>query len=526
MEQHAQQQTLWKSPATFWLLLGVVVALGGYAFYDTIADMVYRWNTKEEYGYGYLIPVITLFLIWQRKNQLAAMRFSASWAGLVLVALGGVLFFLGAVATTHTLSQYGLVVTVLGAALALLGWEAFKIVMVPLALLFFMVPLPPFIYNTLSTKLQLLSSEIGVAVIRLFGISVYLEGNVIDLGSYKLQVVEACSGLRYLFPLVSLSFITAYIYRGAFWKKAVIFLSSIPITVLMNSFRIGVIGVLVEYGGPEQAEGFLHDFEGWIVFMACIAILILEMALLAKVGSQRQSLAETFAIDFPEPLPAAVGKQVRGITRSSWFVPVLVAVIAAASFYVQGRVNIIPERRIFAEFPLRIAEWSGTTSQVEENILASLKTEDQLMSDYRNDRNENINLWIAYYADQAAGSAAHSPRACIPGGGWLIKDLSQRTVDSVRVNGRPLRVNRLVIKKGDYTQLVYYWFQQRGRDITNEWMVKWFLFWDALTRNRTDGALVRLTALVAPGEDLARADQRLVTFAAAVVPQLAEYIPD
>ena len=113
----------------------------------------------------------------------------------------------------------------------------------------------------------------------MFGISVYLEGNVIDLGSYKLQVVEACSGLRYLFPLVSLSFIAAYIYHGAFWKKAIIFLSSIPITVLMNSFRIGVIGVLVEYGGPGQAEGFLHDFEGWIIFMACIAILVLEMAI-------------------------------------------------------------------------------------------------------------------------------------------------------------------------------------------------------------------------------------------------------
>ena len=206
----------------------------------------------------------------------------------MLIILGGLLFFLGAVATTHTLSQYGLVVTILGVALALLGWKAFKIVMVPLAVLFFMVPLPPFIYNTLSTKLQLISSEIGVAVIRLFGISVYLEGNVIDLGSYKLQVVEACSGLRYLFPLVSLSFIAAYIYKGAFWKKAIIFLSSMPITVLMNSFRIGVIGVLVEYGGPEQAEGFLHDFEGWIVFMACIAILVLEMALLAKIGSDKK----------------------------------------------------------------------------------------------------------------------------------------------------------------------------------------------------------------------------------------------
>lgn len=526
MEERSGQSSIWKCTPAFWALLGIVIVLAGYAFHDTVADMLYRWNTQEEYGYGYLIPVITLFLIWQRKQQLAETGFSAAWSGLVLVVLGGAMFFLGAVATTHTLSQYGLVVTVLGVALALLGWEAFRIVMVPLALLFFMVPLPPFIYNTLSTKLQLVSSEIGVAVIRLFGISVYLEGNVIDLGTYKLQVVEACSGLRYLFPLVSLSFITAYIYKGAFWKKVVIFLSSIPITVLMNSFRIGVIGVLVEYGGPEQAEGFLHDFEGWIVFMACIAILVLEMAILAKVGPDRKSLADTFAIDFPEPAPAGVVRKPRRLSATSWYIPVLVAGIAAASFYVQGRENTIPERRVFAEFPLRIAGWSGTTSRVEENILASLKTEDQLMSDYMNPDNEQVNLWIAYYADQAAGSAAHSPRACIPGGGWLIKDLSQRAIDNVKMNGAPLRVNRLVIRKGEYTQLVYYWFQQRGRDITNEWLVKWYLFWDAMTRNRTDGALVRLTALVGPGENMSDADHRLVEFASAVVPYLPDYIPE
>ena len=114
-------------------------------------------------------------------------------------------------------------------------------------LLFFMVPLPHFLYNSLSAELQLVSSRLGVGFIRLFSIPVFLEGNVIDLGNYKLQVVEACSGLRYLFPLTALGFIAAVIFKVALWKKVVLFLSTIPITVLMNSFRIGVIGVLVEY---------------------------------------------------------------------------------------------------------------------------------------------------------------------------------------------------------------------------------------------------------------------------------------
>lgn len=488
--------------------------------------MVTIWNVSEEYGYAYLIPVIAIFFIWQCKNQLAEIEFHPSVAGLLLVVVGGALFFLGAIATTHTLSQYGLVVTIMGVALALLGWEAFKIVVIPLAVLFFMVPLPPFIYSALSTKLQLISSEIGVIVIRLFDISVYLEGNVIDLGSYKLQVVEACSGLRYLFPLVSLSFLAAYIYKGALWKKAIIFLSSIPITILMNSFRIGVIGVLVEYGGPEQAEGFLHYFEGWIIFMACLAILVLEMVILAKIGSDKKSLADTFVIDFPEPIPADIQRKPRQVKSLSWFVPVLLAGVTASSVYIQERENVIPERRIFAEFPLMLGEWKGETGRLPENILASLKTEDYIISDYLNEDNKLVNFYVAYYADQAAGSAAHSPRACIPGGGWLIKDLSVRTIENIQASGKPLDVNRLMIKKGDYTQVVYYWFKQRERNITSEWMVKWFLFLDGMTMKRTDGALVRLTAFVMPGEDLSVADDALVEFLNVVYPYLDEYIPD
>jgi len=521
-----QPTVIWSYPIRFWVLIAGCFLLVGVAFQDTITNMVTIWNSSEEYGYGFLIPVISAFLIWQRKSRLAEIEFRPSPWGLVVILVGGIFYFLGAVSTTHTLSQYGLILTIIGTALWLMGWRAFRLVTGPLLLLFFMVPLPQFLYAALSTKLQLVSSQIGVEVIRMFDISVFLEGNVIDLGSYKLQVVEACSGLRYLFPLTSLSFVAAYIYKGAFWKKAVIFISSIPITVIMNSFRIGVIGVLVEYGGPEQAEGFLHDFEGWIIFMACMAILVLEMAALAKIGPHKKSLADAFAIDFPAPFPEGADLRVRNIRPLSWFAPVLLAGITISSLYVQGRENYIPERRVFAEFPTRIAGWKSATGSIEENILASLKAEDYLLSDYSKSDNGLVNLWIAYYADQAAGSAAHSPRACIPGGGWLIKDLSIRSIDSIQTDGGPLKVSRLLIKRGRYTQVVYYWFKQRDRNVTSEWLVKWFLFLDGMTRNRTDGALVRLTAFVMPGEDVSVADNRLVEFLNVVYPHFDEYIPD
>ena len=518
--------SIWKTPISMWVLFGVTALLVAYTFHGAIQDMIHVWGNKEEYGYAYLIPFITIFLIWQRKDKLAEIEFIPSLLGVALVVVGVFLLLVGTLAASRTLPQYSLIITVLGVVYALLGWKAFKLVMVPLALLFFIVPLPLFIFQALSGKLQLISSQIGVEVIRWFGISVYLEGNVIDLGSYKLQVVEACSGLRYLFPLISLSFIAAYLYKAEFWKRAIIVISSIPITVFMNSFRIGVIGVLVEYGGPEQAEGFLHDFEGWIVFMACIAILVLEMAVLARIGPRKQTLAQTFAIDFPEPIPDDAKRELREVKPITWFVPAIVAVVAVSNAVLQTREHIVPERRVFAEFPLEIQEWKGTTGRLEENILGILKAEDYIISDYVDDDDRLVNFYVAYYPDQVSGGAIHSPRGCIPGGGWKIKDLSLRTIEEIKVNGEPIEVNRLIIKRGEYTQIVYYWFQGHGRIVTSEWAAKWFLFWDSLTRSRTDGALVRLTAFVRPGEDSHDVDQRLVNFTESVYPHLADYIPD
>jgi exosortase D (VPLPA-CTERM-specific) len=402
-----------------------------------------------------------------------------------------------------------------------MGWQAFKVILGPLLLLLLAVPLPDFIFNNLSSDLQLISSQIGVAVIRAFGISVYLEGNVIDLGKYQLQVVEACSGLRYLFPLVSLSIIAAFIYQAALWKRIVVVLSSIPITVLMNSFRIGVIGVLVEYWGIEQAEGFLHDFEGWIVFMACLGLLLIEMWLLVAFGKNKQKLSDVFSIELPDELPSDTVFKERNI---SWRYMIPVVLVSVAGVYIgtlNEREEVIPERISFSGYPLKIENWNGQRDTIEKKFLDELKLNDYIIADYRSDSGDTVNLYLAYYESQRSGAAAHSPKSCIPGGGWRIK--SHTVID---IEGLGKSTNRLLIRKGEYGQLVYYWFDQRGRNITNEYLVKWYLFWDSLTLGRTDGALVRLTTTLQPGEDVAKADKRLIEFAQLIKPALSQYIPE
>ncbi|MCG8088171.1 MAG: EpsI family protein, partial [Candidatus Thiodiazotropha endolucinida] len=174
----------------------------------------------------------------------------------------------------------------------------------------------------------------------------------------------------------------------------------------------------------------------------------------------------------------------------------------------------------------QIGNGQGDEDKKEEKYLKSLNLDDYIIGDYANSLGSLVNFYTAYYASQQAGSAAHSPRSCIPGGGWEIDEVKEIDLPGLHANGKPLKVNRLVIMRGESKKLVYYWFQQRGRVITNEWLVKWYLFLDGLTKHRTDGALVRLTTNISDAEEWGDGDKRLAEFAGEVVPLLEDYIPN
>jgi exosortase D (VPLPA-CTERM-specific) len=519
---------VWReSPALLAIILaGVLLAIA--LCWEGVTLMVDYWLDREEYSHGILIPFIALYLVWQKQPELSRLPFSGAWAGFALTLIGLAVFYAGELSSLFTIVQYGFLVLVYGLILSLMGWRPFLIVAIPLLVLSFMIPLPNFLYNNLSAKLQLLSSEIGVAVIRAFGISVFLEGNVIDLGTYKLQVVEACNGLRYLFPLMTLGFIVAYLYRAAFWKRAIIFLSTMPITVLMNSFRIGVIGVMVDRWGQSMAEGFLHDFEGWVIFMACFAVLFFEMWLLMRITGDRRPLREVFGLEAPQVSAADAVAEIQERRMPAPFLASVgvLALAVAAGAAIPEREEVAQPRQEFSNFPLELGNWKGATEVMEQVYVDALKFTDYAMANYQNDAGQLVNFYSAYYASQRKGESVHSPRSCLPGGGWEIQSLTQREIPGVNVSGVPLRVNRVVISYGDQKQLVYYWFQQRGRVMTNEYLVKWNMLVDAITRNRTDGALVRLVTPMRDGQNIAELDDALSDFSAQIGSLLPSYIPD
>lgn len=518
---------VYQTPVSHYLLFLGVVICAGYIFYDALLHLTGIWSKREEYSHGFIIPFIAAFFIYQNKNELAQIEFKGSWLGYILILTGLLFAIVGDMTTIYMVVQYAMVLTITGVLYTYLGYKAFRYVVVALLVLLFMIPLPEFLYDTLSQKLQLLSSDIGVKVIRLFDISVYLEGNVIDLGNYKLQVVDACSGLRYLFPLMCFGFICAYIFKAPLWQRALIFFTTIPITVFMNSFRIGVIGVLVNYWGIQHAEGFLHDFEGWIIFMACVGVLFIEMWLLTFFFQGKSNLHEVFALELPALISTENEFKNRSWNSKLYFIfPVfLLAAILLSSL--NDRDEIIPEREKFVTYPDTVGEWQGKRNKLEQIYLDSLVgLTDYIIADYFNSDGDHVNFYGAYYAKQSSNGSIHSPRNCMPGGGWKIQELTKLEVKGDKEGDVTFNVNRAFIQLGDYKQIVYYWFPQRGRNLTDEYIVKWYMFYDSIFKKRSDGTLLRISTDIKTDESDVDADKRLQKFLINAYPLLDGHLPN
>lgn len=501
-----------------WFLFGLVIAF--IAHFGGLSDLVSRWNTQEEYGHGYFIPVISLWFLWSRKDALLASIGEASWVGPALIAIGGVGLLLGELTAIFILIQISFLLTIIGLVLAYGGRSLLKVSLLPIAFLIFAIPLPYFVGAQLSWRLQLISSELGVAFLRLLGNSVYLEGNVIDLGVYRLQVVEACSGLRYLYPLLSIGFLMAYMYKGSLWQRVLIFLSTIPVTVVMNSLRIAMVGVLVNRWGNGMADGFLHYFEGWIIFMVCLLILILEVMIFERF-SQRRSFWQ--AVDLPVIQPVKSSAVFNQSIKPLYLSIFLIATALVAVNLLSDREEIRPQRQSLAGFPAKIDGWSAKEASMDKEIEEFLGVDDYLLADYSYPGKGAVNFYVAYYASQRKGVSPHSPQVCMPGGGWIISSLDRITIEVA--GKKDFHVNRTVINKDNHKQVVYYWFEQRGRHIANEYYMKWYLLLDSIKINRTDGALVRVTTYLRPTESLDQADARIQEFLEKSVPLLDTYVP-
>ncbi|WP_299655469.1 VPLPA-CTERM-specific exosortase XrtD [uncultured Jannaschia sp.] len=510
-----------------WLAIALLGA--GLFFWPGTEALLEAWQLPE-YSHGPLIPILSGLLFLRQLKEYPADPGPKRdrWAGVAVVLLAVLMGSLGRLANIDDIVAYALILWVGGLLLISFGWQTGKHFWPGVVHLVYMLPLPGVIYYKMTTGLQFVSSELGVSMLRMIDVPVYLDGNIIDLGVVKLHVAEACSGLRYLFPIMSFSYVFACLYRGPVWHKAVLLLAAVPITVVMNSVRIAIGGYIANTYGLDWLEGFTHFFEGWVIFIACVVLLFVLAWAMMKLGSDHRSLSEALDLEMDGLVPQFL--RIRLVWPSAALITSAVLLLGAAAAF-----TALPERNTgpvprdsFALFPRTLGEWEqvGPRQFLDKQVEGVLGADDyHQVTLARPGAAETVGLFMAWYDDQSKGGV-HSPEVCLPGSGWEIAWLERTDVADEMGSNRPFELNRAIIQMGETRMMVYYWFQQKERRIAWDFEAKFQLMLDGIRTGRTDGALVRLTTLIAPTEDDAAAEARLQSVLDELVAPLPRFIPE
>ena len=273
-ETPSKNKLPWTGIAWFGVLL-----VGCYA--PVLKALVYQWNRDPDMGHGFFVPLIAGYIVWQSREELAAIPPKPNWWGLVVVAWGGMQLIVATLGAELFTARMSFVVTLIGVVWTLGGDAILKKLAFPLFLLFFMVPIPAVIYSAATFKLQILASQLADGALTVLSVPVLREGNVLELPNQKLSVVDACSGIRSLLSLTFLALVYGHFFERKTWIRVVLFVSTIPIAIVANASRVTITGIITQVK-TEWAEGFFHEAEGWVIFMVALAILIVWHQVLVR----------------------------------------------------------------------------------------------------------------------------------------------------------------------------------------------------------------------------------------------------
>lgn len=253
-------------------------------FWQVFVRLVDAWIVDGNYSHGFLIIPIALYFVWERRAKLASADVRPSWLGLLVLAGGISILLAGLWGSELFLSRVALLPVIAGIVLFLLGWNHLRILTFPIAFLLLMIPIPAIIFNQIAFPLQMFASRVGEWAISAAGIPVLREGNVLILARTTLEVAEACSGTRSLVSLITLGIVYGYFMDPRLWVRMLIVASAVPVAILANGARVAGTGMAAHWIGKEAAEGFFHEFSGWIVFLFAFVMILILQKFIVKIA--------------------------------------------------------------------------------------------------------------------------------------------------------------------------------------------------------------------------------------------------
>ena len=476
------------------LLLLVIFAWPGYA----MMAGVYKHN--QDYSHGWLIPLVTAYLIYRRRDEIRRMLpASPSVIRAAFVTPGIVIYLLGywqqvALAPWGLMPEFlcgvGLLLTVIGVFFALGGWSLIVALLLPLAYLVFAVPLPATLTNKVTIPLRGLVTVISADTFRLAGIDVTREGNVIHLPAATLGIVDACSGIRSLFTMLAVVGAIICLSRPSLWRAVILAAAAVFAAIVGNVFRIVSSGFLTHWIGPQYASGWRHDVCGWISFMVALGLLFsLSKLILGKTGfasppekegQNQHTETAPDAVNAAEDQSAVAGvrarlREVAALLRvrslASLSAMMLLGILLVHTVHHHYAVHYVPvpDRKPLATFPQQVGPFERVaTSSFSQGIQNVLSPTDSLVATYRAPDKPMVTATILYWQPSKArnvlGAAGpHLPDTCYPTNGWERIDRASRTLSLPSTSSHSVKLRRF--ERDGTRQAVLYWHKGHFQDV-------------------------------------------------------------
>jgi EpsI family protein len=351
-----------------------------------------------------------------------------------------------------------------------------------------------------------------------------VSGNIIDLGTTQLQVVDACSGLRYIFPLLTMGILYAYFFERVFWKRMFFALVTLPLGVFINALRIGVTGILTQMFGPKMSQGFFHGFSGWILFLFAFGLLFLMGRILAVLSP---NAVESKSAGASKPLPSAPPVEGRKLTTGAFYISAILLSLVAVLSLSTSTLPAVMIKGGMQSFPAVVGEWDSKQEMVDPDIVRASGAEESYVGYFTNKTGEELSLYMGYRSTAflADENFFHSPTVCIPSSGWIEQEVTKKTIPRVPFFN-DLQVTKMVIEKEGRKQLVYFWFQTKDEATYDKNINRFHLSLHALRRDNTHDLFIRPITSIHSSERVADAEARLDGFIREMMPVLLQFLKE
>jgi len=500
---------------------GLVLLAFFYCYAGVLSALAKQWRSNDVYSYGFLIPLISAYLIWIHRDKFMHVEPSPNYLGGIVVLLSGMAMFIaGNLGSITVAPELSLPVTIAGIVLFLFGMRVLKMLLFPISYLLLMIPMWEIITDRLHYPMQLFSATLGATLLQFVGVPVHRDATYIMLPNITLEVARECSGVNYLIAVVAIGIPLAYLFLRGWGRKCLLLCWGILIAVLGNGVRVALIGLFSYHGIGNNIHGPLHIFQGLSVAVVGYGALFSGLWVLTK---NQPDIPQSNMIQNTHRFEQSIARKdtFNRLTEARSMGVVLCALILVSSklFLTVYYPEPVELKNHLNTFPVEIGEWTGQDVPPLYKGFQELAVDHELSRMYRKKTGETLWFYIGYFDDQNQGKKLVS---------YKTEELFLDTTKTeVRLGGNhEIEVNKKVIMHNrQQGNLMLFWYEINGRIVSNKFMAKFYTAWDAITRKRTNGAVIMLMSDVNGREAVQEVFSKNEEFIQEIAPLLENYLP-